>query len=134
MITRLSHEQRTVFLCTHNLSEAQTLCDRVAVLEQGRLVALGTPAELARQLGRSLRLELEVARDGLPTALDVLQATTGIADLAPENSTITLVGIEREVVPNLVASLVSAGVRIYRVAPQEPSLEDVYFALHGESA
>ena len=50
LITHLSHdEERTVFLCTHNLDEAQKLCDRVAVLEHGTLVALGTPEELARK-------------------------------------------------------------------------------------
>ncbi len=133
LITQLSHEEKhTVFLCTHNLVEAQNLCDRVAVLEHGRLVALGTPADLARQLGRSQRLEIEVAPDGLPKALDVLQTTLGVIEPAREDGTITLVGADREIIPSLVASLVAAGVRIYRVTPQEPSLEDVYFALHGE--
>jgi ABC-2 type transport system ATP-binding protein len=132
MVTRLSHkEQRTVFLCTHNLAEAQKLCARVAVLEQGRLVALGTPAELARRLGRSQRLEIEVGPEGVSTTLDLLQRMPGIADQAEENGTVSVVGAEREAIPDLVASLVEAGVRIYRVTPQEPSLEDVYFALHG---
>jgi ABC-2 type transport system ATP-binding protein len=132
MITHLSHERRTVFLCTHNLAEAQSLCDRVAVLEHGRLVALGTPTELARQLGRSLRLEIEVAPDGVLAALDVLEATLGVVEPAPENGTLTVVGADREAIPGLVAALAAAGIRIYRVTPQEPSLEDVYFALHGE--
>jgi ABC-2 type transport system ATP-binding protein len=133
LILRLSHEQKhTVFLCTHNLIEAQNLCDRVAVLEHGRLVALGTPHELAQQLGRSLRLEIEVAPDGLGTALDIVRAVPGIAKPAQNDGTITLTGADREAIPGLVAALVSAGVRIYRVTPQEPSLEDVYFALHGE--
>jgi ABC-2 type transport system ATP-binding protein len=132
MITEFSHERRTVFLCTHNLAEAQSLCDRVAVLEHGRLVALGTPAELARQLGRSLRLEIDVVPADAPAALDVLRATPGIAEPAHENGGLAVVGVDREAIPGLVAALVAAGVRIYRMAPQEPSLEDVYFALHGE--
>jgi ABC-2 type transport system ATP-binding protein len=133
MIARLSHEeQRTVFLCTHNLVEAQKLCDRVAVLEHGRLVALGTPAELAQRLGRRQRLDVEVAPEGVSATLDVVQTSLGIADAVQENGTVTVVGAEREAIPGLVAALVAAGVRIYRVAPQEPSLEDIYFALHGE--
>ncbi len=133
MITRLSRqEQRTVFLCTHNLAEAQKLCARVAVLEHGRLVALGTPAELARKLGRSQRLEIEVAPEGVAVALDVLQRTPGIADPAEQDGILSVAGAQREVIPDLVASLVEAGVRMYRITPQEPSLEDVYFALHGE--
>ena len=50
----------TVFLCTHNLVEAQKLCDRVAVMEQGKLVALGTPSDLTRQYVKRLDVDLEV--------------------------------------------------------------------------
>lgn len=133
LITRLSQEeQRTVFLCTHNLAEAQKLCSRVAVLEQGRLVALGTPAELARRLGPSQRLEIEVAPEELAAALEILGATLEPGDVAAQNGKIAITGAQRETIPGLIASLVAAGVRIYQVTPHEPSLEDVYFALHGE--
>ena len=132
MITHLSHdEERTVFLCTHNLDEAQKLCDRVAILEHGKLVALGTPAELARKLGRSQRLELQVARGDEETALRLLQEAPGVS-VSRENGAIIAAGAGGETIPALVTSLASAGVRIYRVAPQEASLEDIYFALHGE--
>jgi ABC-2 type transport system ATP-binding protein len=138
LITWLSREEkRTVFLCTHNLAEAQDLCARVAVLEHGRLVALGTPAELARKLGRGQRLQIEVAPERVPAALEVLQSRLGISDptlVGPveENGTLNVAGVGREAVPALISALVAAGVPIYRIAPQEPSLEDVYFALHGE--
>jgi ABC-2 type transport system ATP-binding protein len=133
LITRLSQEQRrTVLLCTHNLAEAQKLCGRVAVLEQGRLMALGTPSDLARRLGRSQRLEIDVAPEHAPTTLEVLEASLGISDPERENGKITVVGTDREAIPDLVAALVGAGVRIYGITPQEPSLEDVYFALQGE--
>lgn len=133
LITRLSQEQqRTVLLCTHNLAEAQKLCGRVAVLERGRLVALGTPAELARRLGRSQRLEVDVASKDVPAALEVLRAQLGASDPEHVNGKIMVVGADRERIPELVAALVGAGVRIYGITPQEPSLEDVYFALQGE--
>jgi ABC-2 type transport system ATP-binding protein len=135
MIVRLSEEeQRTVFLCTHNLEEAQRLCDRVAVLEHGRLVALGTPSELARQLGRSQRLEIQVSPDSVQATGEVLKASLGTATAAKDDQVFTIVGADRETIPDLVASLVAAGVRVYRVTPQEPSLEDIYFALHDETA
>jgi ABC-2 type transport system ATP-binding protein len=133
MITELSHEQhRTVFLCTHNLAEAQHLCSRVAVLEHGRLVALGTPAELARRYGHAQRLEIEVAPEGEPAAASILRASLCNIQLTQEGSIFSVVGADREAIPDLVAALVAGGVRVYRVAPQEPSLEDVYFALQGE--
>jgi ABC-2 type transport system ATP-binding protein len=132
MITHLSHdEERTVFLCTHNLDEAQKLCDRVAVLEHGKLVALGTPAELASKVGRSQRLELQVARDDEETVLRLLAEAPGVS-AHRENGTIVAAGAEWAAIPGLVTSLASAGVRIYRVAPQEASLEDTYFALQSE--
>jgi ABC-2 type transport system ATP-binding protein len=133
LILQLSHEEKhTVFLCTHNLIEAQNLCDRVAVLEHGKLVAIGTPHELARQLGRRQRLEIEIEPEGLPAALQVVQTKLGLAEPERKNGTLTVTGANRESVPGLIAALVSAGVEIYRVTPQEPTLEDVYFALHGE--
>jgi ABC-2 type transport system ATP-binding protein len=133
MITHLSHEEgRTVFLCTHNLVEAQRLCDRVAVLEHGRLVALGTPVELAQHLGRSQRLEVEVGAGEVDRARELLRAMPGVRDVTQEDHALSIPGIDREQVPGLVARLAEAGLSIYRVAPQEPSLEDVYFALQGE--
>jgi ABC-2 type transport system ATP-binding protein len=132
MITHLSHEEeRTVFLCTHNLDEAQKLCDRVAVLEHGKLVALGTPAELASKIGRSQRLELQVARSDEETVLRLLAEAPGVS-AHREDGTIVAAGVEWAAIPGLVTSLASAGVQIYRVAPQEASLEDTYFALQSE--
>jgi ABC-2 type transport system ATP-binding protein len=132
MISHLSHdEERTVFLCTHNLNEAQKLCDRVAVLEHGKMVALGTPAELARKLGCGQRLELEVAPGNVETALHLLKKVSGVSAYR-ENGTIIASVAERENIPGLVTSLTSGGVRIYRVSPQEAPLEDIYFALHSE--
>ena len=132
MITHLSHdEERTVFLCTHNLAEAQKLCDRVAVLEHGKLVALGTAADLARKLGRGRRVELQVAPGDEETALRLLKEAPGVSAYR-EDGAIIASGAGRETIPGLVTSLASAGVRIYRVTPQEAPLEDIYFALHGE--
>jgi len=132
LITHLSHdERRTVFMCTHNLAEAQKLCDRVAVLEHGRLVALGSPAELASHLSRSRRLEIEVAPEDLRATLKVLKAMGAVQEAAGEDGILSAMGVDRQAIPDLVAALVKAGVHLYRLAPQEPSLEDVYFALHG---
>jgi ABC-2 type transport system ATP-binding protein len=132
MITHLSHdEERTVFLCTHNLNEAQKLCDRVAILEHGRVVALGTPDELANKIRHSRRLELQVASGDEEAAIRLLTEAPGIT-AHREDGAIVAAGAGWEAIPGLVTSLASAGVRIYRVAPQEASLEDTYFALHGE--
>jgi len=129
LITRLSRGGgHTIFLCTHNLMEAQKLCHRVGVMEHGRLVAVGTPEELARELWQGVRLE--VALDAWdPTAVSLPPEARDVAWDA-EARTLSLWVPGREAIPHLVDSLVAAGRRIYRVAPQEPTLEDVYFALH----
>ena len=132
LIRHLSHdERRAVLMCTHNLAEAQKLCDRVAVLERGHLLALGSPTELASRLDRSQRLEIEIVPQSQPAALEVLQAVGEVQETLQGDGKLTVVGVERQAIPGLVAALVAAGVPIYRLAPQEPSLEDVYFALHG---
>jgi ABC-2 type transport system ATP-binding protein len=132
LITDLSHEARTVFICTHNLAEAQSLCRRVAVLEHGRAVASGTPRELARQVGARGRLEIELAPEGLAAALRVLETAPGLTIEVLDGGAISVAGVGRGAIPELIAALVEAGARIYRVSPREPSLEDVYFALHDQ--
>lgn len=124
----------TVFLCTHNLAEAQKLCHRVGVMEHGRLVALGTPTELARDLWKGVHLEIEVAPENLEGAVKALHSLPGVQEASPseEKPVIAAKVAERESVPALVKALVDAGVRLYRLTPREPTLEDVYFALHGE--
>jgi ABC-2 type transport system ATP-binding protein len=133
MILRTAREGRTVFINTHNLVEAQRLCDRVGVMEHGRLVAIGTPHELARRLVRNLSVEFELAPDSKDQALQALHGAPGVASAGPRNGAIVVSGAEREAIPDLIAALVSAGVRIYQVTPQEPTLEDVYFALHSDA-
>lgn len=132
LILRLSErEGRTVLLCTHNLIEAQRLCDRVAVLEHGRVLALGTPAELSRRYTRAHRLEIEFDPATRGAVFDALGDVEPVA--AVEAGRLLLVGVDHESVPGLVARLARHGARIYRVTPDEPTLEDVYFALHDAS-
>lgn len=131
IISRLSREEgRTVFLCTHNLVEAQQLCDRVAVLENGKLVALGTPSELGRQFGHAAGLDLEVSIEDVPLALSTLRSADGVGEMEAQGGVISVQRTSRDLIPGLVSALATAGVRIYRVSPHEASLEDVYFALH----
>ena len=123
----------TVFLCTHNLVEAQKLCDRVAVMEQGRMVALGTPSQLTRQYVKRLDVDLEVAPDQIDLALQTLQQYPQLVIDTPrrEKDALTLTLAGWEAIPELLPILVQRGLRIYRLAPQEANLEEVYFALHG---
>jgi ABC-2 type transport system ATP-binding protein len=135
LIERMARrENRTVFMCTHNLVEAQKLCDRVAVLEHGRLVALGTPAELTRQYVRRLDVEIEVAEEQIPTTLGVLHSLPDLVlgEPAQPNGALVVTINRHESIPEVLACLVQNHVRVYRLAPQEANLEQVYFTLHEE--
>lgn len=125
---------RAVFLCTHNLLEAQRLCTRVAILAQGRLLAMGSPRELAQRYAQR-QVTVHVAAEDVDTVLSVLDGVETVAGGAPGAETIahvTMRGIDEAGIPAMVRRLVEANVAIYRVEPQEPSLEDVYFALQAK--
>jgi len=145
IIQRLRAGGRTVFLATHNLAEAERLCDRVAVLAHGRALAIGALDELAARLNRGHRLLIEVGADHRQQVHDLLRPlpqVTAIEDAhegngyaghyAASSAVLRVHGAAREHAPAIVAQLAAAGVPIYRVEPDTPSLEDVYFALEHE--
>jgi ABC-2 type transport system ATP-binding protein len=102
-------------------------------MEHGRLVAIGAPHDLARRLVRNISVEFELAPGSTAQALHALQSAPGAANPGQRNGAIVVSGAEREAIPDLISLLVNAGVRIYQVVPQEPTLEDVYFALHSDT-
>jgi len=141
LIERLRDRRHTVFLATHNLNEAERLCDRVVVLAKGKVLGMGTTRELAAQLEYGHRVIVEV--DGLAAAQaeQVLRAVPHVTQVeaardrngSEAGGVFLLVhGTSREHVPELVAALTQSGVNLYRIEPDEPSLEDVYFALEHE--
>lgn len=135
LIERMARREGcTVFMCTHNLVEAQRLCDRVAILEHGQLVALGTPAELTRQYVRRLDVEVELAEEQIPIALGVFRSLPQLVlgEPAKPNGALVVTINKHESIPDVLAALVQNHVRVYRMAPQEANLEQVYFTLHEE--
>lgn len=135
LIERMARREGcTVFMCTHNLVEAQRLCDRVAILEHGRLVALGTPAELTRQYVRRLDVEVEVVEEQIPIAMEVFRSLPQLVlgEPAKPNGALVVTINKHESIPDVLAALVQNHVRVYRMAAQEANLEQVYFTLHEE--
>jgi ABC-2 type transport system ATP-binding protein len=134
MIQQLSHQEgRTIFLCTHNLVEAQRLCDRVGVISQGVLRAVGAPDELARQLWNNLWVEIDLHDEPSDPIRAALGALPWVHDISVEGGKLRAQIADEEHIPDLVESLVRAGGRIYGVAVEEHSLEDVYFEIQGEN-
>ena len=125
-------ERRTVVLTTHNLVEAQRLCDRVLIMERGRALAVGSPAELAEAVVAARTVDIEVPEEHRPAAMAAL-SEAGVGEVAAGPQGLTLQIGRRDVIPAAIALLTRAEIPIYRVAEREPDLEAAYFALHGRS-
>jgi ABC-type multidrug transport system ATPase subunit len=129
-LTALAREQdRTVVVCTHDLVEAEQLCDRVVVLEHGRVVADGSPAALAAEHGTG-GLLVEVEADGVPTAERILRGAGATEVVREGGGRLRASGVGRVAVPGVVRELSAAGVAVYEARRLEPTLGDVYLALH----
>ncbi|WP_256299461.1 ABC transporter ATP-binding protein [Haloarchaeobius salinus] len=125
-IEELAAGGTTVFLTTHDMSEAERLADRVGLLADGDLVAVGTPGELVREHGGDRRLAVTV--DGVPTAAaDALGRETRI-----DGDRVVAEGVEPGDIGGIVEALDRAGIDYTELAWAEPSLEDVYMELVGE--
>ncbi len=122
-------EGATVFLTTHNLSEAERLCARVAVISQGKLLAVGHPDELRARAGKP---QVEFVGQGFDQRMiSLLRARPEVADVRGENGRL-LVDLKRDTsTAPLVALLVGAGAQLEEVRQGKASLEEAFLALVG---
>jgi ABC-2 type transport system ATP-binding protein len=126
-----AQEGVTVFLTTHNMAEAEKLCSRVAVIREGRLVAIGHPDELRERAGGP-RVEI-FGRGFNENALSSLRARSEISAVEVENGRM-VIDLQAELdVGLLVTLMVSAGVQVDEVRRGKASLEEVFLTLMEES-
>ncbi len=135
LIASLSRRNgQTVVLATHNLLDAQRLCDRVAILNKGRILAIGSLAELSRKLW-PVRW-VDVTFYGAPAA-DLsakVKALRGVMQVTGENESLAIQVEADEVIPEVVSALVQEKASILKVNPRDYTLEDIYFALQAGEA
>jgi ABC-2 type transport system ATP-binding protein len=129
LIARLRVERRTVLLTTHYIEEAEQLCDRVAIVDQGRIITAGTPRELIQQSQQATRIEF-VPRSPLPAeqlqSLDCaeeVQIRDGRYTLRSRQAPRTLMALMRV--------LIAENNEVLEVHVERPSLEDVFIELTG---
>ena len=130
-IASLTQAGKTVLLTTHYMFEADALCDRIAVIAQGRIVAAGTPADLKRLVAEGSIVEIETFGIAAET-VDRLAQTPGVAGVSVEEreqAQVLVVRARDGFTPTqeLLAQL--GDVRVGRVATREPTLEDAYVQL-----
>jgi ABC-2 type transport system ATP-binding protein len=126
-IAGLKQEGRTIFMCTHNLDEADRLCDRIAIFKT-RILALDTPSALRRKLyGRTSVFHL---RNATKKHIEALQAQTRVHEVRKiDNKLLVTLDDPEKQNPALVRSLVEAGAEVEFVGELRRTLEDVYLKL-----
>jgi ABC-2 type transport system ATP-binding protein len=117
----------TVLLTSHYIEEADALCDHVAIIDQGKIVATGTPDELKSRVKEDF-IELETSE---PVTADRLQAIPGVSSVRSQGKAwILRVASAEEVLPNLFHTLKTDGIR--RINVEKPSLESVFIDITGK--
>ena len=129
LIDQMAASGKTVVMCTHLLLEAEGLADQVVMLEAGRDLVSGSPAELVLRYWPHPSVVVEA--DG--PALETVLGLAGVLGCQRNGAgaVVTLDSLER--VPELVVALVAGGARVRRVSAHEPSLEELYFVVRGEA-
>jgi ABC-2 type transport system ATP-binding protein len=131
LVERLRSLGRTIVLTTHYMEEAERLCDRVAIVDQGRVIALGTPRALIRSLGAEQVVELSLA-GGVPLGDDAFTGTPGVLGVRVDGPVWTLqVSAAHEAVPAILQTLERRGAALTELRTHTPTLEDVFVDLTG---
>ena len=129
IIEELRREKKTIVMTTHYIEEAERLCDRVAIVDHGTVIALGTPRELKERSGDKTRLEVRLAR---PEPAEALKKLEGVSDCRILGDSYVL-QCQRppQAIVSLVKHLESQGNELISLEIATPSLEDVFIELTG---
>ncbi len=132
-VEELATEGLAVLYTTHYMEEAERLCDRIAVVDQGRIIAEGTRRELVATIGEQDVVRLTIAGDagGAAAACERLEAISS-AD-AEDDVVVCLVDGAAAALPALLGAVADAGASVTGVEVREPDLEDVFLHLTGKA-
>lgn len=128
LIKGFKAEGKTILLATHYMEEAEALADRIAIMNEGKVVAVGTADELKALIGEESVIQVE----------GILKGVEGIREVFPrlieKSGTLRIhVRNSKEALPKIVELLISAGSEIKAIKVEEPTLEDVFLKLTGRA-
>jgi len=133
LIEEFKRAGRTILLTTHYMDEAERLCERVAIMDHGKIIALGSPRELVASIGAEHVVEFSVD-DGAAQRIDAaqLRAIEGVRDAHADNGVVRMqVTALHRAVPALLAELVRRDVPLTELRTHSATLEDVFVTLTG---
>ena len=123
---------RTVFLCTHNLNEAESLCSRVALINTGSLLAIGSIEDLAHRLWKGLSVEIDFLAPPSAGLIKAVSEIEGVLVDSVVDTTLILHVPGEETVPRVVVAAVMSGGLVRKVRPLEHTLEEIYFRIQDQ--
>jgi ABC-2 type transport system ATP-binding protein len=127
LIAELRGEGRTILLATHDMAEAEALCDRVTLIDRGAILATESPRTLGRVISRFQRIDVVGADEDV---LGQIARMAGVASVAPADGGVRIEVAEEGVTADVLKLLVDAGVTSIRTSL--PNLEEVYVHLIGD--
>jgi ABC-2 type transport system ATP-binding protein len=132
LIEKFKESGRTILLTTHYMDEAERLCERVAIMDHGKTIALGTPRELIASVCAEHLVEFSAGTHANPLDLAALSAIDGIRDVQRENGSVRMQVTElHRAVPALLAELGRQSVPLTELRTHSATLEDVFVTLTG---
>jgi len=132
-VLQLNREGATVLYTTHYMEEAQELSDHIAIMDHGKLIAMGTHSELVKIIGEMDRLDVTLSADA-PQVLDAWKAIPGVHQVTSEDGHFSLLVDDSNLaLPRLFEVVVNTNVRITSVEIHEPNLEAVFLHLTGRA-
>jgi ABC-2 type transport system ATP-binding protein len=132
-VIALNEEGMTVLYTTHYMEEAQELSDHIAIMDYGKIIAMGTHDELVKMVGEQDRIELTLTSSPA-SLLDKWKSIEGVNIVKSENGQLDLLVTDSNVLlPQLFETAVEEGIRISSVEIQEPNLETVFLHLTGRA-
>ncbi len=128
-IEEINKEGTTVFLTTHYMEEADYLCDRVAIMDNGKIIALDSPSELKRTMEREKIIQIDMNYD--EETLEKIKGVDGVKHVSGEDGKIKIIVDDRKgLLLDIIKNISDRNIRA--ISTVEPTLEDVFIALTGK--
>ncbi|MEA3453949.1 MAG: ABC transporter ATP-binding protein [Candidatus Caldatribacteriota bacterium] len=128
LVRGIQNQGKTVFLTTHYMEEAEYLCNRVLIIDQGRIMALDTPENLIRSIAADSRIIFTVRE---PSIIEYLKKVKGVKKVEQNEERITVYGQGEELVGEVVNVLTKNKVYFRNLRTEQPTLDDVFLNLTG---
>lgn len=133
-IQRIRKENNmTIFLTTHYMEEADSLCDRIAIIDRGEIKALDTPRRLKDSIGGDLiSLKIADSTENISGFLDKIRSLENVKNISSQDGRYTIVASQAErLVPVIFSIAQDLNIQITSITMKKPSLDDVYLAYTG---